>query len=480
MHNVFRGPEAIRQFVDPSCHAPVPLVELPLELHGIDIPGVHVYAKMMQMLPLGNVKSVPALSMLQRAEREGKLGSGTKLVESSSGNTVFSLALLGRAFGLEEVHAFASEEVSEGKLAMLRLAGIHVTLHCEPICPSPDDPKSGIMKARARGAEKGWINVDQYANSANPEGHERITAPQILAQLEGKVDVFAAGLGTTGTLTGTVRALRKTCPDLWSVGVVRAANNPVPGVRTRSLLAPTGFSYDTAVDILEEVGTHEAFATSLALIRAGLLVGPSSGFALAGLRAALLGHRGEIEERVRARGSVHAVFICCDLPYPYIDEYMRFLPQEYFPEVRHEEEKEGEHQHWTPHAIQMVEVSAAEAFATLYGGLAVDEVWHRLHEGEEVPLQTGHVLWDLSDARTYGEYHAPGARRMTLEEVRLYAEQDPTAGETISILCPYGGVSLEAVQVLRERGHHARSISGGMLVWSKANFPRVKPIQCSR
>lgn len=479
MHNVFRGPEAIRQFVDPALHAPVPLVELPPELHGVDIPGVHVFAKMMQMLPLGNVKSVPALSMLQRAEREGRLSPGTKLVESSSGNTVFSLALLGGAFGLGDVHAFASEEVSEGKLALLRLAGISVTLHCEPICPSPDDPNSGIMKARARGSQEGWINVDQYANSANPEGHERITAPQILAQLEGKVDIFAAGLGTTGTLTGTVRSLRTTCPDLWSVGVVRAANNPVPGVRTRALLAPTGFAYDTAVDILEEVGTHEAFATSLAMIRAGLLVGPSSGFALAGLRAALGRHRQEIEERVALQGAVNAVFICCDLPYPYIDEYMQFLPQEYFPPVVHEQEHRG-YSHAQHHGMQMVEVSADEAFATLYGGLAVDEVWHRLHEGESVPLQDGQILWDLSEARTFAEYHAPGARAMTLDAVRAYAKLAPVAEETISILCPYGGISLEAVQILREGGHQARSISGGMLVWSKANFPRVKPIQCTR
>jgi len=474
--NFFSGPSSLQDFLDPSKHAPVPLVEIPEELHGVHMPGLRVFAKMMQMLPLGNVKSVPAFHMLKEAKERGRCSPNTQLVESSSGNTVFSLALLAKAFGLGDVHAFASKEVSKGKLDMLRLAGIHVTLHEEPICPNPDDPKSGIVKARRKGGEPGWLNMDQYQNAANPRGHKDVTAAQILAQLDHQIDLFAAGLGTTGTMVGTATALREARPELRTIGVVRAPNNPVPGVRTQALLSPTGFSYDKTVDYLEAVGTVDAFATSLKMIRSGMLVGPSSGFALAGLRASLLRHRRQWEDHIRQYGRLHAVFICCDLPYPYIDEYMQYLPEVYFPPVQHDMENVTFRSRvkFSPD----FEISASEAFRRLYG-VTPKEGQQLEAKGVSFSLQDNVEIWDFSDAKRFAEVHVPYALWKTMDDLEIeVASGHPS--RTIFVFCPYGGVSLEVVSQLRAKGINAFSISGGMLSWSKADMPRIKSEFCMR
>lgn len=467
----FAGPKALQDFMDPSCHAPTPLVEIPADVHGIDIPGLRVFAKLMQMLPLGNVKSVPAFSMLEQARRGGKLKHGSHLVESSSGNTVFSLGLLAKAFGIDEVHAFASDEVAQGKLDMLRLAGVHVRLHCEPICPRPDDPQSGIQKARRLAQQPGWLNLDQYTNPANPAGHAAITAPQIFEQLQGQISVFAAGLGTTGTFSGVSTALKKLSADITTVGVVRAPNNPVPGVRTETLLAPTGFSYEEHMDALETVGTQEAYKTSLDLIRAGLLVGPSSGFALAGLRAYIQTHRAAMLDRHVREGYLHCVFICCDTPYPYMEDYFRYLDPALFPPITRDGEEHREPQHFA----QVQEVAAQQAYEALYD-VPVDEAWHMLHHGQEPALRASCTLLDLSPRVAYDEAHAPGAQLVNLDT--LADKASALSGKHVYILCPYGGASLAAIDILARQGIHAVSIAGGMLSWSRGNLPRVRHDNC--
>ena len=120
----------------------------------------------MNFLPLANVKSLPAYNMLSEMPDNQK--AKKLIIENSSGNTVFSLAVIGRVFGIPQTKAVVSHEVSEGKLKLLRLFGAEIIVNEEPICPDPKDPTSGIYKAKVWAKENNWFNPGQYDNEANP------------------------------------------------------------------------------------------------------------------------------------------------------------------------------------------------------------------------------------------------------------------------------------------------------------------------
>ena len=170
--NVFDGPTALRDFLNPDNQPPLPLVKLPASLNPFAGDGVKIYAKLMNFLPLANIKSLPAFNMLLEKEASGELKSVAALIENSSGNTVFSLGILARIFGIEKTKAIVSHEVSHGKLQLLRFFGIDISVNEEPICPDPSDKESGIYKAKEIGqSENGWWNPGQYDNEANPKAH---------------------------------------------------------------------------------------------------------------------------------------------------------------------------------------------------------------------------------------------------------------------------------------------------------------------
>ena len=187
------------------------------------------FAKLMNALPLANVKSLPALSMLLEAQREGALDGVDTIIENSSGNTVFSLAVIARLFGINTTKAVVSHEVSRGKLNLLRFLGTEIIVNEEPICPDPNDPTSGIYKAKQWAKENNWFNPGQYDNKYNPHAHYRWTAPQVWEQTSGKIDILSVGLGTTGSVVGLGTYLKKKKKEINIIGVNRAPNNPVPG-----------------------------------------------------------------------------------------------------------------------------------------------------------------------------------------------------------------------------------------------------------
>jgi len=145
MHNVFTGEDSLKQFLNPGQHI-TPLVELPAFLNPFLVDGVHIFLKMQNFLPLANVKSISARGMLNQVQN---ISQYKGLVENSSGNTAFSLAVLGRLFGIETMKARVSNEVTEGKLKLLQLFGVQSCINKEQICPNPKDPESGIQKAKA-------------------------------------------------------------------------------------------------------------------------------------------------------------------------------------------------------------------------------------------------------------------------------------------------------------------------------------------
>jgi cysteine synthase len=319
---VFAGPRAIQEFLDPDQQPPLPLVEIPRNLNPYWQDNVRIYAKLMYLLPLLTIKSLPALQMLMDAHASGRLEGVHTLVEASSGNTVFSLGVVARLFGIHNIQAVVPRDIAPGKLEMLRLSGVDPVFHSE----SPTAP-SGIARAREMGRSPGFFNAGQYENESNPASHEKWTARQVWEQLQGSLTVYCCGLGTTGTLIGAKRFFTKHKASVSVVGVVCAPENAVPGVRTARRLQEIGFDWKSMLDHQIEAGTKESFKRSLQLCRAGLMAGPSSGFALAGLLKFLHSQheRGQLDALRNAKGEVVASFICTDTPLPYLDKYSTHL-----------------------------------------------------------------------------------------------------------------------------------------------------------
>lgn len=310
--NVFSGPDALRRFVDPDSHPPLPLVELPASLNPLAERQVRVFAKLLYLLPLLNLKSIPVLGMLQEASLEGV----HTLVENSSGNTAFSLAIMARLFGIRAVRAIVPIDIAPGKLELLRLAGADVHF-------APSDG-GGVAVARRVGKRPGFLNLDQYSNPANVDAHANWTAAQVWEQTDGKLTIYAAGLGTTGTTLGAIRYFRQHAPGVTVVGVYVLPGSAVPGVRSIERLQEVSFDWRSEIPNRTGAATKESYKKSLELCRVGLLAGPSSGFALAGLLR-FLSEQHDLERFRNADGEVVATFICCDTPFPYLDKYSTIL-----------------------------------------------------------------------------------------------------------------------------------------------------------
>lgn len=336
--NVFKGPNAVRDFLDPGRQPYLPLVEIPETLNRFAGDRVRIFAKLMGISPLANVKAVPAYNMMREHYRRGELDGVNRAVESSSGNTVLSIALAARQFGVEKTLSFVPHEISWHKLLMLLFFGVEPIANQEPPHPDASDPRSGVYKARKSGKRKGWINPGQYDNPDNPKAHQKWTARQIWEQTAGRISVFCAGLGTTGTVVGNAGYLKRKKPAVQIVGVMREDGNYVPGVRTRGLLRLIGFDWEHRVDNVQKVTTEAAYRNSMQLSRRGIVVGPSAGFALAGLLQYLREKKksGSLDELRERNGEIPCVFICPDTPIPYLDEYFKYLPASDFPSIQNE------------------------------------------------------------------------------------------------------------------------------------------------
>lgn len=456
---VFRGPQALADYLRPDVERYTPLCELPAALNPfLETNDVHVYVKLLNTLPLANVKSIPAWNMLERTDTNLH---GMNVVESSSGNTVFSLGILAGHFGVKKVRAVASKDVSRGKLNLLRLAGIDVQVVDGPLCPSPNDPKSSITIAAMQGRQSGWYNPGQYDNDANPEAHMRYTGPQIFAQLEGGISMFVAGLGTTGTLVGTARYLRRHKPDVTIVGAVRAPNNAVPGVRTENGLDEVAFDWKESVTTkLVRVNEYESYEKSLALIRQGLLVGPSAGFAyaatlkhLAALKAA--GHLDTL------RGK-NVVFIAPDSMFPYVDEYFAVLGPHYFGAI--DDQSSGEYKEATSELGGVAELS-------------VDDVYDDYDMRRDEPQSRHYQIVDIREPSEYLDHHLPDSINVPLDELDEWLEK-ASPDKPLVFVCRRGSTSLRAAKQASQKDFQSFSMTGGTAEWSDKDYPRVRPLFC--
>ncbi|MBS2000513.1 MAG: pyridoxal-phosphate dependent enzyme [Cyanobacteria bacterium SZAS LIN-5] len=332
---VFSGDDSLKSYLSPSNYAPTPLVELPADLNPFRGDGVRIFAKMMPLVPLMNIKSVPAFSMLSKAFERGDLSGVSNIIESSSSNTVLSLSVMSKLFGVENTTAIVDHNISAGLLRMLRLFGIEAFLH-----PAAGHEMFGKLAPRSEraskiGAQDGWFNPGQYTNPDNPEGFANWLAPHLWAQTNGELDLLACGLGTCGTMVGLSRGLRQRNPHLKVVACCPVAGQAVPGPREQSLLKDVTFDWKTVANAQMELTAEESFKGSIKLLRRGILGGPSSGMNYAGLLAYLQAEKdsGRLEQLIKTDGDLHCAFICCDSPLPHVNDYYDTLGEEYFPQI---------------------------------------------------------------------------------------------------------------------------------------------------
>lgn len=458
----YSGPNALKDYLKPDEDEYSPLVELPEVLNPfLKEFDIHINIKLLNTLPLSNVKSMPAWNMLEAAGRDL---TDTTIVESSSGNTVFSLGILAKHFGAKKVLAVASRDVSPGKLDLLRIADIDVQLIEGPLCPDANDPNSSISIAKRYGEQTGWYNPGQYDNDANPAVHRRVTGPQIYQQLSGEVAMFVAGLGTTGTLLGTAQYLRSKIPGLNIIGVVRAPNNAVPGVRTKNGLNEVTFDWDkTITGELVVINEYDSYEYSLRLIRQGLLVGPSAGFAYAGVlrRLTSMKEEGTIEQ---LRGK-NVVFIAPDSMFPYTQEYIEVLGDAYFPAIDN----------------QLNESPEREASGKIadVAELTVDDIYKDYLGDKADRMKIQHyTIVDVRDPDEFLDHHLPDSINVPHADISTWLASKEAMSKPLVFICRRGSTSLRAAQYATQCGLRAYSMIGGTTEWSSKDYPRIKPLYC--
>src|SRR5919201_7111678 len=249
---------------------------------GVD---VELYGKLEAFNPGGSVKDRIGVAMLDAAEREGRIEPGrTTIVEATSGNTGIALAFCCAAKGYD-LTIFLPQGMSREREALLRLYGARVEL-----VESLGGMNEAVDAARAAARDDDVFLPDQFSNPPNPEAHRTGTGPEILGALDGKVDVFVAGVGTGGTVTGVGEALKASDPTTQVVAVEPQSSAVLSGgAPGPHRIQGIGAGFVPAVldtEVLDEVivcSDEDAIAVAHeAAAREGILAGVSCGAALWG------------------------------------------------------------------------------------------------------------------------------------------------------------------------------------------------------
>src|SRR5438067_3824508 len=253
-----------------------------------------IYVKLEYMNPGGSMKDRVAMNIIRDAERRGLLGPGSTHIEATSGNTGAGLALVAAIRGYKCIFVMP-DKMSTEKIAALRAFGAKVV-----ICPTavePEDPRSyyEVTKRLVKETPNSF-HSNQYYNPANPEAHYLSTGPEMWEQTGGEMDVFVAGMGTGGTISGCGKYFKEKNPNVQVVGVDPVGSLYYDFVKTGQITKP--FSYKVEgigedffpttmnLKILDEVvrvDDKECFLMTRDLTRLeGLFVGGSGGAAVAG------------------------------------------------------------------------------------------------------------------------------------------------------------------------------------------------------
>jgi len=245
-------------------------------------PGVQVFAKLEGNNPGGSVKDRIALAMVRDAEASGRIKKGDTILEATSGNTGIGLAMVGAALGYKVVLVMP-ECVSLERRKILEAFGAELILS-----PGDQGTDGAIKRARTLKGESParYFMPNQFDNQANVRAHYETTGPEIISQTKGAIDVFVAGMGTTGTLMGAGRRLKEHDARIRVVGVEPLLGHKIQGLKNmQESIVPKIFDRSFPDEILN-VTDDDAFTTTRRLaLEEGIFAGMSSGAAVAGALA---------------------------------------------------------------------------------------------------------------------------------------------------------------------------------------------------
>lgn len=270
-----------------------PIVELK---HVVPKDSPHKFwAKLEYFNPGLSVKDRIALALVEGAEQRGELKPGGTIIEATSGNTGMGLALVSAVKGYKAIFVMP-DKISEEKRAALRAYGAKVVI--TPTAVEPEDPRSYLsVSKKLAEMTPGSFLTNQYHNPDNPQVHYEKTGPEIWEQTEGKLDVFVAGAGTGGTVSGTGKYLKEKnpevkilCPDpvgsiLYDLFYHKEVRNPPQPYKVEGVgedMLPDNVHLDV-IDDFVQVTDKESFMLTRDLVsKEGICVGPSSAMALMG------------------------------------------------------------------------------------------------------------------------------------------------------------------------------------------------------
>jgi len=242
-------------------------------------PTVRIFAKLEGNNPGGSVKDRAALRMIRDAEESGRLSHHQTILEATSGNTGIAMAMIGAAKGYR-VKLCMAASVSVERRKILEALGAELVL-----TPAHERTDGAIRKVRQLVAENPgeYFAPNQFDNPSNMLAHYDSTGPEIFAQTNGQVDVFVAGMGTSGTLMGVSRYLKEVKPGVRIAGVEPPMGHRIQGLKNmQESIRPKIYDPELLDDKIS-VMDHEAFATARRLATLeGIFVGMSSGAAVVG------------------------------------------------------------------------------------------------------------------------------------------------------------------------------------------------------
>lgn len=242
----------------------------------------NVYAKLEFYNPTSTVKDRIGIAMVDAAEKSGQLKPGGTIVEATSGNTGIALAMVGAARGYKVILTMP-ESMSKERRALLRAFGAELVL-----TPAPEGMNGAVAKAEELGKEPGSVLVRQFANAANPAIHRATTAEEIWRDTNGEVDIFIAGVGTGGTITGVGGRLKELKPGVKIIAVEPEASpllnggkpgpHPIQGIGANFI--PEILDRNVYDEVIDAPNDQTLAFARRAAKEEGILAGISSGAAL--------------------------------------------------------------------------------------------------------------------------------------------------------------------------------------------------------
>ena len=234
-----------------------------------------VLVKLEYFNPAGSVKDRAALQMITEAEENGTLKQGSAIIEPTSGNTGIGLASIAASRGYRAIFVMP-ETMSIERRKLLKGYGAEIVL-----TEGAKGMKGAIAKAKELEQEiENAVILGQFVNTANPRAHEKTTGPEIWEDTQGQVDLFVAGVGTGGTITGTGAYLKSVNPSIEIVAVEPASSAVLSGEGFGAGFVPDVLN-TSVYDRISKVKEQEAYKASRLLAeKEGVLVGISSGAAL--------------------------------------------------------------------------------------------------------------------------------------------------------------------------------------------------------